>query len=254
MFDTIPEIIHISQLTKKLVSWQMAIALILSIDRENLMMTEIIKRYLAQRIDFRETYLLITGTILGYSCFVIFLGTSGLVIGVGGAIAFAMIATWFWTLNQTSAKSTQNLLEQKIFLAKLSSLEKKIDKTSQATWRQAYNWAAATQKFATQIAQQEPTLIPELLEALHTVLNLTEQVISALETTNKVKSHTYRLLANQQLEVSCSRLQQTHDELQQLHDQILLSGLNHPHRNVNLPKTLQLLIAANKTAMQSTNQ
>jgi predicted PurR-regulated permease PerM len=213
-------------------------------------MNHITKQYLSHAIRFRETYWLITGAILGYVCFVSILGTSGLVIGVGGAIAFAMIATWFWNLNQTLSKSTQNLLERKVFLAQLSRLEQKIDQISQATWQQAYHWAEATQQFATQIAQQEPILIPELLEALHTVLNLTKQVVSALETVNKVKSHNYRLLANQKLEVSCLRLQQTHDELQQLQDQVLLSSLNHPHGDVNLPQSLQLLIAANKTAMQ----
>ena len=189
-------------------------------------MNRIIPRHLSNATRYPQTYSLIAGAILGYVCFVMILGTTGLVISVGAAIAFGMITTWFWTLNQASTKSTYNLLEREIFLAKLSRLERQIDKNSQATWRQAYQLAEATQQFATQIAQLEPTLIPELLESLHTVLDLTEQVISALETVNKVQSNTYRLLANEKLEVSFSHLQQTHDELQQLQDQVLLSNPN----------------------------
>jgi hypothetical protein len=197
---------------------------------------------------YQQTYWLIAGAIIGYVGFVLILGTTRLVIGIGGAIALAMIGVWFWTVNQALPKSTHNLLERETFLAHLNQFQRQIDKSSQTTWRQAYQWAEATQQFATQIAQREPTLIPELLEALHTVLALTQQVVSALATVNQVQSSTYRPLAKQQLQASCDRLQQTHDELQQLQDQVLLSSLNQTH--VNLPKTLQLVIAANKTAIK----
>ncbi len=213
-------------------------------------MTWIIPRYLSSVTRYKQTYWLISGAILGYVCFVLMLGTTALVIGVGGAITLAMIAAWFWTLNQALTKSTQNLLEREIFLAKLRKLELQIDKSSQKAWRQAYEWAEATQQFATQIAQREPILIPELLEALHTVLALAQQVVSALETVNKVKSSTYRPVANQKLEASFSRLQQTHDQLQHLQDQVLLSSINNSNFDVNLPQSLQLVIEANKIAIQ----
>lgn len=209
-----------------------------------------IPRYLSNVRRYQQTYWLIAGAIIGYVCFVVILGTTRLVIGVGGAIALAMIAVWFWTVNEALSKSTHNLLERETFLAHLNQLERQIDKSSQTTWRQAYQWAQATQQFASQIAQREPTLIPELLEALHTVLALTQQVVSALVTANQVQSSTYRPIAKQQLQTSCDRLQQTHDQLQQLQDQVLLSSLNQTDTDVNLPKTLQLLIAANKTAIQ----
>jgi hypothetical protein len=48
------------------------------------------KRDLSPAIYFPETYWLIAGAILGYVCFVMMLGTSGLVISVGGAIAYLL--------------------------------------------------------------------------------------------------------------------------------------------------------------------
>lgn len=212
-------------------------------------MNRIISGYLLNVTRYQQTYWLVAGAIIGYLGFVLILGTSRLVIGVGGAIALGMIAIWFWNVNQALPKSTHNLLERDTFLAHLKKLETQIDKSSQTTWRQAYQWAEATQQFATQIAQLEPSLIPELLEALYTVISLTQQVVFALVTVNQVQSSTYRPLAQQQLQISCDRLQQTHDELQQLQDQILLSHLNQTHPNINLPKTLQLIITANKTAL-----
>ncbi|BAZ82263.1 hypothetical protein NIES73_35390 [Sphaerospermopsis kisseleviana NIES-73] len=214
-----------------------------------LKMNRIISGYLLNVTRYQQTYWLVAGAIIGYVGFVVILGTTRLVIGVGGAIALGMIAFWCWNVNQSLPKSTHNLLERETFLAHLKKLEPQIDKSSQTTWRQAYQWAEATQQFATQIAQIEPSLIPELLEALYTVISLTQQVVFALVTVNQVQSSTYRPLAQEQLQISCDRLQQTHDELQQLQDQILLSHLNHTHPNINLPKTLQLIITANKTAL-----
>lgn len=130
-------------------------------------MNRIIPRYLLNVRRYQQTYWLMAGAIIGYVCFVVILGTTRLVIGVGGAIALAMIAVWVWTVNQALPKSTHNLLERETFLAQLNQLKRQIDKSSQTTWQQAYQWAQATQQFASQIAQREPTLIPELLEALH---------------------------------------------------------------------------------------
>lgn len=212
-------------------------------------MNRIIPQYFRNLAQYQQTYWLIAGAIGGYIGFVLILGTTPLVIGIGGAIALAMIAVWFWTMNQALAKSTHNLLEREIFLAHLNNCQRQIDKSYQITWRQAYQWAKATQQFAQQIAQLEPTLIPELIEALHTVLALTQQVVSALATTNQVQSSKYRFLAKQQLQISCDRLQHTHNQLQQLQDQVLLSKLNQPHTQINLPKTLQVIITENKTAI-----
>ncbi|WP_066423466.1 hypothetical protein [Anabaena sp. 4-3] len=212
-------------------------------------MNRFLSRYLLNVMRYKQTYWLIAGAIIGYVGFVLVLGTTRLVIGVGGAIALVMIVFWFYTVNQVSPKSKHNLLERETFLAHLNQLQRQIDKTSQTTWRQAYQWAEASQQFATEIAQREPTLIPELLEALYTVLALTQQVVSAVTAVNQVQSSTYRPLAKQQLQASCDRLQQTHNQLQQLQDQILLSKLNQTPPDINLPKTLQLLITANKTAL-----
>ncbi|BCL38416.1 hypothetical protein [Nostoc sp. MS1] len=212
-------------------------------------MNRIIPRNLRNLAQYQQTYWLIAGAISGYIGFVLILGTTPLVIGIGGAIALAMIAVWFRTVNQALAKSTHNLLEREIFLAHLNKCQRQIDKSSQTTWQQSYQWAKATQQFAQQIAQLEPTLIPELIEALHTVLDLTQQVVSALATTHQVQSSKYHFLAKQQLQISCDRLENTHNQLQHLHDQFLLSRVNQNHNELNLPKTLQVIITENKTAI-----
>ncbi|PSB17080.1 hypothetical protein C7B65_19915 [Phormidesmis priestleyi ULC007] len=116
-----------------------------------------------------------------------------------------------------------------------------------------YNWAEATQRFATQIASRESTLIPDLLDALHTVLALTQQVVDALQTVNQVQSAAYRPLARQQLQATCDRLEQTHNELQQLQDQILLSGCDRTLLEDNLPLSLRLVIETNRTVLRSQN-
>ncbi len=195
-----------------------------------------------------QTYLLLAGTLLGYLWFVIALGSHWLVLIIGGAIALGMISVWFRYLHKTMFKPSENLLDRATFLAHLATFDYQV---VSAPMKQAYDWAEATQRFATQIACREPTLIPELLDALHTVLALMRQVVAALQAVDQIQSATYRPLAQQQLQATCDRLAQTHDELQQLQDQILLSGFDLTRSEISLPASLRLVIETNRTVLRS---
>ena len=217
-------------------------------------MSGVISNVLFWRQAFRlpQTYGLLAGTALGYFGFVVWLGGRWIVLGVGGAIALATIGAWLWLFCQASAGWATNLLDRATFLAQLAVLERHSPATSQATWKQARQWAQATQGFAGRIASREPSLTPELLEALHTVLALTGQVAEALQAVEQVQSATYRPLAHQRLQANCDRLQKTHDQLQHLQDQLFLSTLDREAMTstTSLPLSLRLVIEANRTTLQ----
>jgi hypothetical protein len=123
--------------------------------------------------------------------------------------------------------------------------------THRLAWQQTYQWAKTAHEYAEQIAHQEATLAPELLEALYTIIGLVELIVRSLEVLNQVKTSTYQHFAQQHFQTSCDRLRATHDQLQQLHDQVMVSNLHHPISTsaTDLPHRLQLIIDANKLTL-----
>lgn len=202
-----------------------------------------------------QTYFLLIGIGLGYFCLIFWLGSRPVVLVSGGIITLAMIASWLWEFRKKPVppESTANLLDRETFLTQLVALERNIPSLPEPRWERVRNWAQSIQEFAQRIAEREPTLTPELLEALHTVLDLSRQVVEALQVMAQIQTPTYRHLAQQRLEASCDRLQETHHQLQQLQDQIALSALDQGASGVTsiLPKRLQVLIAENKTTLHS---
>jgi hypothetical protein len=203
-----------------------------------------------------QTYFLLTGTLLGYLCLILWLHPRPVVLLSGGAIALTMISAWLWEFRPKRSpqeRATANLLHQDIFLVQLTALESKVPTLPESAWEKARNWAHKTQELAQRIAEREPTLIPELLETLHTVLDLSGQVVEALQVMSQIQTSAYRHLAQQRLQASCNRLQETHDQLQHLQDQIALATLGRGEAGGTsaLPKRLQVLIAANKSTLQS---
>jgi hypothetical protein len=91
----------------------------------------------------------------------------------------------------------------------------------------------------------------DLLEALHTVVDLARQVAEGLAVVEQVQTPTYRQLAQQRLTASCDRLQATRAQLQQLQDQVTLASLD-PETGSDslLPQGLQTLIAANRDILE----
>lgn len=200
-----------------------------------------------------QTYILLIGAGLGYLCLIVWLTPRLIVLLTGGVITFSMVLAWLWQFRQERTGSAEsNLLESPIFLKQLMAVENRVPKRSDPTWERVQRWAGETQLFAAQIAQREPTLAPELLEALYTVLGLTQQVADGLEAVRHIRTKTYRDLAQQRLQESCDRLQTTHAQLQQLQDQIVLSSLTaETTSSTALPQRLQGLIADNRTVLQA---
>lgn len=201
-----------------------------------------------------QTYLLLLGLVMGYGGLLRWQGTRPIVWLLGGAIALITLAVW---VGQTRPQpqpegAADNLLDPIVFRERLKVLERQLPPASPPEWTQAQTWALQIQQCAEQIAQREPSLTPDLLEALHTVLDLSSQVAEALHVTQRIQTPTYRQLAQERLTLSGDRLHETWAQMQQLQDQLALSALEQQAAQTEpLPAQLRLLIADNKTTLQT---
>jgi hypothetical protein len=198
-----------------------------------------------------QTYLLLGGTALGYAL-LIFLAGPRPIAGVAGAgVAAAMVGSWAVGFRQQDVEqfSGSDLLNAQVFGSQLGALGQRVPKQSQKTWAQVQTWASESQRFAAQIFERDSLLQLELLEAMHTVLDLSGQVADALAVIDQIETPAYKQMAQQRLASSCDRIQATHAQLQQLQDQTALSTLDSPSDDT-LPQRLQTLIDANKTILQ----
>lgn len=210
--------------------------------------------WLQHLLRLPQTYWLLVGVALGYGVLLRWQGMRLVVWVVGGAIALLTLLFWAWE-NRPKPRSQgaeDNLLDAAVFLERLRTLERRLPVAAQPEWTQAAGWVKQTHAAAAQIAIREPALMPDLLEALHTVLDLADQVVEGLQVSRQVQTTTYRQLAGERLQMSCDRLRETHDQMQQLRDQLALSALEQQAAQTNpLPAQLRLLIADNKTMLQS---
>ena len=184
-----------------------------------------------KRYYFRFSYhqLLLTGVLLGYIIFVFWLGIRLTVLLSGAVIVALAIASWYSQLKnfKNSPKVTSaNLLQIDVFSNHLNHLNYQIPHPSLPLWESVKQQAQSIQQIARQIAEQESTFTPDLLETLHTVLDLVDQLVEALQVIQKVQTPRYRNLAEQKLASSQKRLDQTHEKLQELHDQMVLETLD----------------------------
>lgn len=197
-----------------------------------------------------QTRYLLIGVGLGYLSFIFWLGIRLLVLISGAVIALLAIAIWYLQLQpqKNSSALSANLLQAEVFLSHLNLLNNQIPTTSKSHLQFVQKQAQTIQQLATDIAQQESALIPDLLETLHTVLDLVAQLVQALQVRKQIKTPHYQELAQQQLQSSLNRLQQTCQKLQELHDQLALDGLERRTFNTThvLSTRLQLLIAENE--------
>ncbi|MEO1402910.1 MAG: hypothetical protein AAFV72_16905 [Cyanobacteria bacterium J06635_1] len=202
------------------------------------------------------TQILLVGLSVGYVGFVAWLGLRLMVLVSGGAIALTALLIWYTQPQKTdNVNNPHDLLQPEIFLTQINGLGNLIPVTYQTPlyqqhWDYAQAQSQAIHQIVIAIAQQESTFIPDLLDALHTVLDLVAQLVQALKVTQQVQTPQYQDLAQQQLDTSVTRLRQTHDQLQALHDQMAVESLDrrlsHPARLTN---RLQLLIAANRNGI-----
>lgn len=205
-----------------------------------------------------QTYLLLLGTALGYGGLLWLAGPKPITVLGGGGISAAMIGSWAWGFRPPKNEDpSSNLLDAAVFRSQIDPLGKRVPTASQPTWTEAQAWAVASQRFAARICEREPMLQGDLLEALHTVMALSQQVAEGLAVIPQIETATYRHLTQQRLEASRDRLRDTHDQLQQLQDQVALASLdsNTLERDTpsgDLPQGLQTLIVANKHILEDT--
>lgn len=198
-----------------------------------------------------QTYLLLGGTALGYGLFMALAGPKPVAALAGAGVATAMVGSWAVGFRPTEFEASgSDLLDAKTFALQLGTLGQRVPTKAQKTWRQVETWSTESQQFAARIYSRDPLLQVELLEAMHTVLDLSGQVADALAVVDQIETPAYRQMAEQRLEASCDRLQATHSQLQQLQDQIALSSLDNAADNT-LPQRLQTLVDANKTILQT---
>jgi hypothetical protein len=205
-----------------------------------------------------QSYFVLAGTGLSYLLFVMWLGMRSLVLIVGGAIALTMIGVWLWYIKdiEVKVKSTElgslegnNLLNREVFLKLLPTLEFENSKESRSTWQVVHHWAESSQTYCMKIAEQEPTLIPDLLDALHTVSALSQEIAETLQAMEQLQTSNYRRLAEEGIRASCDRLKSSYEKLQNLHDQAIL--LKIPAARVDLPQQIKFLIEANEAILES---
>lgn len=198
-----------------------------------------------------QTYLLLAGIVLGLSIFLHSVGIRLFTLIFGGLIALTMLGFWIKYLHSVFSQNKANLLDLDNFLQQLKLIAAKLGQKSPPSWSRAEIYAKQSQQFCQTIVQRESTLTPELIETLYTVLDFSNQVVEAILALEKVQTQSYRDLAQEHLNTSLNRLQNTHHQLQQLQDQILLSSLENPEISTKLPLYLQELIDVNRSSLQN---
>ena len=197
-----------------------------------------------------QTYLLLGGTALGYALLMVLAGPRPVAGLAGAGVAAAMVGSWAVGFRPDEAIATgSDLLDDRTFAAQLAPLGQRVPAKSQKPWREVQTWAIESQRFATRIYDRDPLLQVELLEAMHTVLDLSGQVADGLAVIDQIETPAYKQMAQQRLAASRDRLQATYAQLQQLQDQLALSTLD-DNSSDTLPQRLQTLIDANKTILQ----
>lgn len=198
-----------------------------------------------------QTYVLLVGTGLGYALLLTLAGSRPLAWLGGGGIAVAMAGSWVTGFRQPPQETVmaEDLLDSRAFNQQLQQLAQEVPNQADPTWQQVSTWATESQTFAARICAQDPLLRADLLEAMHTVTDLTGQVAVALKVMGDIRTPTYQQVAQQRLQASYDRLAETHTQLQQLQDQVMLSALDESVGS--LPQRLQTLVAANKQILQA---
>jgi hypothetical protein len=165
-----------------------------------------------------------------------------------------MVGSWAAGFRPSEATANSgDLLDAQTFASQLGTLEQRVPPKAQRAWREVQAWSTESQRFAARIYDRDPLLQVELLEALHTVLDLSGQVADGLAVLDQIETPAYQQMAQQRLAASRDRLQATHSQLQQLQDQVALSTLD-TAGDSTLPHSLQSLIEANKTILQDNQE
>ena len=130
-----------------------------------------------------QTYLLLFGTALGYGGLIFFSGSRPLAWFGGGSVATAMVGSWVigYRSSPSTTEDSSNLLETVVFKRCIEHIETQVAQGVYSTWQPVRDAALQSQTFAARIYEQESSLQAELLEALHTVVDLAQQVADGLK-------------------------------------------------------------------------
>ena len=181
--------------------------------------------------------------------FVFILGWRLIVLLTGGAIAFTSSIYWFWQIHSPSSSQSlsSNLLQGDVFAEHLAYSQRRVPAAHLRVWAGAQTQATSIQTNAEQIALRESMLIPDLLETLHSTLDLTEQIAEALYLLNQMQTAQYQTQTQQQLQKSLARLEVTHNQLQTLNDQFAWEHLEQrSHYTSALASGLQIVVSENE--------
>jgi len=202
-----------------------------------------------------QTYLLLCGTVIGYGLLIHLSGSRPLAWLGGTGVATVMVGSWVvgYRSSPSIAHDSSNLLEAAVFRHCIEKLETHLTQDMYVTWQPVKDWALQSQTFATRICEQDSFLQSELLEALHTVIDLAQQVADGLKVKEQIQTPTYQQMVQARLQQSCDRMQQSHAQLQELQDQVALAGLEAKQRSSSLPQRLHMLIAANKQLLETSD-
>ncbi|NJM98658.1 MAG: hypothetical protein HC800_17215 [Phormidesmis sp. RL_2_1] len=216
------------------------------------------------------THNLLIGLLIGYALYITWLGLRRIVLVSGALIVVVTFMGWLVVRLRSSSSPIQenspdeNLLHLDVFFNHMNAFTNALGnyQPSQADsihWQQAQAHSSAIHQIAVGIAEQEPAFIPDLLDALHSVLDLVSQLAQALHTCHQVQTAHYQTLAQQQRDSSLARLGQTRSRLQELYDQMLVGSLkrrSHSSSDPSFEQTatgitdqLQMLITDNQNGL-----
>jgi hypothetical protein len=207
------------------------------------------------RYRLPHTLILLVAIALGSFGIVLWLGLRWVMVAGVLIISMAAIAVWQRQLNRhtqrLSTTNAANLLQKDVFLSHLNHVEHQYSDIPHSFWVLARQRAEAIQAITDQIAKKESAFVRDLLETLHTVLDLVEQLAQALRAIREVKTYRYQQLAQQQLYSSHKRLELTHTQLQELRDRMILDTFQQPllTSSAEISTWLQTLIAENKNGI-----
>lgn len=191
-----------------------------------------------------------------YSLYLYWLGLRPIVMLSGLIIVTITILSWLTAPSPSPPATNNNLLDPAIFYSQLQTLFHlpktiTLEEGAQSHWQQTYTTSQSIHSATVAIAQQESLFIPDLLDTLHTVLELISQYVQAFHATQQMKTLIYQKVAQQQILTSHHRLTETQRQLQELHDQLLAEDIatRSPRITSGVSTRLQTLIDTNRTEL-----
>lgn len=223
------------------------------------MLTQRLVSLWQQAWGIRQTRYLIIYLFAAYGSYLIWLGIRPIVFLSGALIFVFTLLAWVSTPRLPPQESDESdLLNPSVFYAQLevsrSLLQRDLfGQVALGYWEKTYAQVDAIHQLAVAIAHQESLFIPDLLDTLHTVLSLSTQFSKAFNAAKKMKTSSYKEMAQQHMKASTYRLSQTYSQLQELHDQLLANGIEAELSDASsgVSQRLQTLIKDNASAIQS---